>query len=172
MYVYIHICIPYRTMMGSCAEIQPLLPFRIWEVGGMWLETSSSMSAPRSISSARCLVFGMTNRGVRFHRIRDFKQYCFNGIPPTSQYGLPSLRARGPWAKIIVDNVVASCCMLLLCVCVVYVLLSMLCLNYVWEQRSWWTPGVWAARREDPTSSVYMYMYVYIYIHIYVYTHT
>ena len=24
------------------------------------------------------------NRGVRFHRIRDFKQYYFNSIPPTS----------------------------------------------------------------------------------------
>ena len=25
------------------------------------------------------------HRGVRFRRIRDFKQYCFNSIPPTSQ---------------------------------------------------------------------------------------
>ena len=28
----------------------------------------------------------MNNRGVRFHRVRDFKQYCFNSIPPTSQF--------------------------------------------------------------------------------------
>ena len=25
------------------------------------------------------------HRGVRFHRIRDLKQYYFNSIPPTSQ---------------------------------------------------------------------------------------
>ena len=29
----------------------------------------------------------MKHRGVRLHRIRDFKQYWFNSIPPTSQAG-------------------------------------------------------------------------------------
>ena len=64
---------------------QPRARKLTWEVGGIRLETSSKLFAPtktyhRPQFSGICV----ENRGVRFHRTRDFKQYHFNSIPPTS----------------------------------------------------------------------------------------
>ena len=36
------------------------------------------------------IVICVSNGGVRFHRIRDFKQYYFNSIPPASHLSIPS----------------------------------------------------------------------------------
>ena len=42
----------------------------------------------------------MTNRGVRFHRIRDFKRYYFNSLLPTSQLHL-LFAARSPGGDLV-----------------------------------------------------------------------
>ena len=58
------------------------LPLRGWPntVGNLielfWLKTTCHR--PQSIGLC------VKNRGVRFHRTRDFKQHYFNSIPPTS----------------------------------------------------------------------------------------
>ena len=46
------------------------------------------LSSKQSLSPAVChwyIICGK-HRGVRFHRIRDFKQHCFISIPPTSHH--------------------------------------------------------------------------------------
>ena len=51
-----------------------------------WRNTVGSLietSWPQ-ITGLNLLVFCANNRGVQFHRIRDVKQYQFNGTPPTS----------------------------------------------------------------------------------------
>ena len=35
------------------------------------------------------------NRGVRFHRVRDFQQYYFNSIPPTCHIATTQQRTHG-----------------------------------------------------------------------------
>ena len=62
---------------------------RGWEVGGMRLETSSSLcfsNLPAHAWSGGGPVYRYMRdtQGVRIHRIRDFKQCYFNSIPPTS----------------------------------------------------------------------------------------
>ena len=64
------------------------------EVGGIRLETSSGLLGfkptyhrPHFIGTC------VKHRGLRFHQIRDFKQYYFNSVPPTSHLGKCRARA-------------------------------------------------------------------------------
>ena len=66
-----------------------------WRFGGLrymrgWRSTVGNLIEFVRLKKAyhRPHVIGICvkHRGVRFHRIRDFKQYCLNSIPPTSHY--------------------------------------------------------------------------------------
>ena len=51
----------------------------------LWLETSSSFCwLKQAYHRPHFIGICVINRGVQFHRIRDFKQYYFKSIPPTS----------------------------------------------------------------------------------------
>ena len=73
--------------MGQRAGDPEGEPRKDEEVGGIRLETSSRFVGSKKAHHQRPHFIGicMKNRGVRFHRIRDFEQYYFNSIPPTSQ---------------------------------------------------------------------------------------
>ena len=73
----------------------------------MWLETSSSCFGSKKTYQRPNLYWYICakHRGVRFHRIRDFKQYYFNSIPPTSQsYGQTALALSLPLCTSIVAS--------------------------------------------------------------------
>ena len=57
-----------------------------------WKPHRVCLAQKRPIAGRKLLVYLYVNdRGVRFHRIRDLKQYTdyYNGIPPTSQRCAP-----------------------------------------------------------------------------------
>ena len=79
--------------------LELLVPGRLsacerWLVGG-WRNTVGDLiefflGQRQPITGLNVLVYYcMKNRGVRIHRMRNFKQYYFNSIAPTSQSGNP-----------------------------------------------------------------------------------
>ena len=95
IYIYIHIYIYIErerdtSSCGFCCRACAIFGGAkgVWEAGGIRLETSSNFCGSKKHIAYVCV----KNRGVRFHRIRDFKQYYLNSIPPTSHHW----RAEGP----------------------------------------------------------------------------
>ena len=89
IYIYIHIWLPSPRAVidrGSLAECtSPSL--ETIRVRGWWNTVGNVIEIIWLKQTYHGLEFTgicVNNRRVRFHRIRDFKQYCFNSIPPTS----------------------------------------------------------------------------------------
>ena len=54
------------------------------EVGGIWSEASSNLFGRQKKTIVGLTGICVKTRGERVHRIRDFKEYYFNSVPPTS----------------------------------------------------------------------------------------
>ena len=74
----------FRNTSCECWMLRCLL--RVQRLAEVLLETSSRcVGSKKPITGLNLLVHAWKIRGVRFHRIREFKQYYFNSVPPTSR---------------------------------------------------------------------------------------
>ena len=81
MYVCMYVCMD--GWMDACMYV--------WMDGWLYgcMDVWMYVCAQKHTTGFNLLVYARNNRGIRFHRIRNFKQYYFNSIPPTSHLPHP-----------------------------------------------------------------------------------
>ena len=77
VYIHIYIYIYVRTRARVRAHIEGLAEYG-WKPHRALFDPKKTYHGPQFTGTS------VKSRGVRFHRIRDFKQYHFDSIPSTS----------------------------------------------------------------------------------------